>query len=77
MRSLRVCKLVDLNDIIDAAKRLAPVIVRTPLISSPVLDELTGGKILLKAASLFSTLPKITASTKTKQFTWNAEEHLL
>ena len=55
MRLPRVCELVYLNDIIDAAKRLAPVIVRTPLISSPFLDELTGGKIFLKAENLQRT----------------------
>ena len=41
--------MVELDDIRAAAERLAPVVVRTPLIESPVLDELTGGKVLLKA----------------------------
>ena len=42
-------------DIIDAAKRLQPVIVRTPLISSPALDDIAGGKVLLKAENLQRT----------------------
>lgn len=47
--------MIELDDIRAAAKRLAPVIVRTPLISSPVLDELTGGRVLLKAENLQRT----------------------
>jgi len=43
---------VTLDDIRAAAARLEPVIVRTPLISSPVLDEIVGGKVLLKAENL-------------------------
>lgn len=42
-------------DIAAAAKRLQPVITRTPLISSPVLDEIAGGKVLLKAENLQRT----------------------
>jgi threonine dehydratase len=44
--------MVNLCDIEAAAERLQPVIVRTPLISSPALDELVGGKIFLKAENL-------------------------
>lgn len=44
--------MVNLQDIRDAAERLAPIIVKTPLISSPALDELTGGRIFLKAENL-------------------------
>jgi len=47
--------MVELKDIQDAAKRLSSIIVRTPLISSPVLDELAGGKVLLKAENLQRT----------------------
>jgi threonine dehydratase len=44
--------MVSLDDIRAAAERLRPIIVRTPLISSPVLDEIVGGKVLLKAENL-------------------------
>ena len=44
--------MVTLDDIRAAAARLAPVVVRTPLISSPALDEAVGGKVLLKAENL-------------------------
>ena len=47
--------MVSLEDIRAAAGRIEPVIVRTPLISSPVLDEVTGGRILLKAENLQRT----------------------
>ncbi len=47
--------MVELDDIRAAGERLAPVIVRTPLIESPVLDEVTGGKVLLKAENLQRT----------------------
>lgn len=47
--------MIELEDIRAAAERLAPVIVRTPLISSPVLDELTSGRVLLKAENLQRT----------------------
>lgn len=36
-------------DVKAAAQRLADVAIRTPLLTSPVLDELTGGRIFLKA----------------------------
>ena len=42
-------------DIDAAARVLAPFAVRTPLISSPALDALTGGHILLKAEVLQRT----------------------
>ena len=38
-----------------AARRLAGVALRTPLISSPVLDALTGGRVFLKAETLQRT----------------------
>jgi len=44
--------MVELKDVRDAAERLSSIIVRTPLIPSPVLDELVGGKVLLKAENL-------------------------
>src|SRR5829696_7661165 len=42
-------------DIEEAARRLAGVALHTPLISSPVLDALTGGRIFLKAETLQRT----------------------
>jgi len=47
--------MLNLDDIRAAAKRLEPIIVRTPLISSPVLDDIVGGKVLLKAENLQRT----------------------
>ena len=42
-------------DVDAAAERLAGVAVRTPLISSPTLDVLTGGRVFLKAETLQRT----------------------
>jgi threonine dehydratase len=42
-------------DVDKAAQRLAGVALRTPLISSPVLDAHTGGRIFLKAETLQRT----------------------
>lgn len=42
-------------DIEAAAQRLKGVALRTPLVSSPVLDALTGGRIFLKAETLQRT----------------------
>ena len=42
-------------DIDSAARRLAGVALRTPLLTSPLLDELTGGRIFLKAEILQRT----------------------
>lgn len=42
-------------DIEAAAKRLAGVAVRTPLISAPVLDEAVGARVFLKAETLQRT----------------------
>ncbi len=47
--------MVTIDDIRAAAARLEPVIVRTPLISSPALDDVAGGKVLLKAENLQRT----------------------
>jgi threonine dehydratase len=47
--------MLNLEEIRAAAKRLEPVIVRTPLISSPTLDEIVGGKVFLKAENLQRT----------------------
>src|SRR5580692_10620316 len=43
------------DDIEAAAERLAGVALRTPLISSPVLDALTGARVFLKAETLQRT----------------------
>jgi threonine dehydratase len=42
-------------DVDAAAERMAGVALRTPLISSPPLDALTGGRVLLKAETLQRT----------------------
>src|SRR3984957_13108909 len=42
-------------DVDAAAERLAGVALRTPLIASPVLDALTGGRVFLKAETLQRT----------------------
>ena len=47
--------MITIDDIRAAAARLEPVIVRTPLICSPALDELAGGRVLLKAENLQRT----------------------
>jgi threonine dehydratase len=47
--------MVTIEDIEAAAIRLEPIIVRTPLIASPVLDELAGGRVFLKAENLQRT----------------------
>lgn len=43
------------DDVLEAAARLAPHVVRTPLLRHPMLDALTGGTILLKAEPLQRT----------------------
>ena len=43
------------NDVAAAAARIAPHIVRTPLLRSPHLDEITGGTILIKPEPLQKT----------------------
>ncbi|KAA5804439.1 threonine/serine dehydratase [Alkalicaulis satelles] len=48
-------RLPDFNDVTAAAARLAGHAVRTPLLSSPALDELTGARILVKAEPLQRT----------------------
>jgi threonine dehydratase len=42
-------------DVDAAARRLAGVALRTPLVSSPTLDAITGGRIFLKAETLQRT----------------------
>ncbi len=49
------CDVPVLADIEAAAERIKSFIVRTPLISSPVLDELVGGHVFLKAENLQRT----------------------
>ena len=43
------------NDVAEAAVRIAPHVVHTPMLRSPILDQLTGGTILLKAEPLQRT----------------------
>lgn len=43
------------DDVDRAAERLAGVALHTPLVSSPVLDALTGGRVFLKAETLQRT----------------------
>jgi threonine dehydratase len=43
------------SDVLAAAKRIAPYAVRTPLVESPVLSALTGGRVFLKLESLQRT----------------------
>ena len=47
--------MINLDDIKAAADRLQSIAVRTPLISSPALDQLVGGRVLLKAENLQRT----------------------
>jgi threonine dehydratase len=47
--------LPDAGDIAAAAKRLAGVAVRTPLINAPVLDKRLGARVFLKAETLQRT----------------------
>ena len=42
-------------DVDEAARRLSGIAFRTPLISSPALDALTGGRVFLKAETLQRT----------------------
>jgi threonine dehydratase len=43
------------DDVREAANRIAPFVVRTPMLRNPLLDQLTGGTILLKAEPLQRT----------------------
>lgn len=43
------------QDVLNAAERLAPHVVRTPLLEHTVLNERAGGRVLLKAESLQHT----------------------
>jgi threonine dehydratase len=47
--------LPDAGDIAAAAKRLNGVAVRTPLVNAPVLDDLVGARVFLKAETLQRT----------------------
>jgi threonine dehydratase len=47
--------LITIADVRNAAVRLKNVVVRTPLISSPVLDDMAGGRVLIKAENLQRT----------------------
>ena len=44
--------MVELKDIAAAADRIAPVVVRTPLLASPALDEIVGATVLIKPENL-------------------------
>ena len=44
--------MVELKDIAAAADRIAPVVVRTPLLASPALDEIAGATLLIKPENL-------------------------
>jgi threonine dehydratase len=46
---------LSLQDIRDAARRIAPYIVRTPLLTSPALDAATGARVLVKPEVLQRT----------------------
>jgi threonine dehydratase len=48
-------KLPTAADVDAAARRLKGVALRTPLVSSPVLDAVTGGRVFLKAETLQRT----------------------
>ena len=50
-----VAALPTAADVDHAARRLAGVALRTPLISSPVLDAATGARVFLKAETLQRT----------------------
>lgn len=45
-------KLPTFDDVLDAARVIAGVAVRTPLIESPALNERLGGRVLMKAETL-------------------------
>ena len=47
--------LPDLADIEAAARRLAGVALQTPLLSQPLVDRQTGGRLLVKAEALQRT----------------------
>lgn len=47
--------MVTFDDVREAAARVAPVVVRTPLLGWAALDELVGARILLKAENLQRT----------------------
>lgn len=44
--------MIELPEIEAAARRLAPVVVRTPLLMSPALDEIAGGIVIIKPENL-------------------------
>lgn len=44
--------MVELKDIAAAADRIAPVVVRTPLLALPALDEIAGATVLIKPENL-------------------------
>jgi threonine dehydratase len=57
--------MINLDDIKAAADRLQSIAVRTPLISSPALDQLVGGRVLLKAENYREPGPSKSAARTT------------
>ncbi len=55
MATHETTSLPTVDDVAEAAERLRGVALRTPLITSPLLDELTGGRVFLKAETLQRT----------------------
>ena len=55
MATLSETKLPTSADVDAAARRLADIALRTPLVTSPVLDALTGARVFLKAETLQRT----------------------
>ena len=53
-------------DIEAAAKRLAGVAVRTPLINAPMLDELLGARVFLKAETMLTGTPSASGGSRPK-----------
>jgi len=43
---------ITIDDIRQSAKRLEPVVVRTPMLESPYLNEVAGRRVLVKAEVL-------------------------
>ena len=55
MAQLPDSSLPTADDVDAAVRRLAGVALHTPLVTSPVLDALTGGRVFLKAETLQRT----------------------
>ncbi len=55
MTTLSATLAINIDDIRAAAERLAPVVVRTPMLESPYLNEIAGKRVLIKAEVLQRT----------------------